>query len=302
MGVIVGVVGGVVVLAAVAFFALRGGGTTSTSGDGKSMSAEQAIKEADAALAQHDYLKAVELYESAAAKGTTSKSLKKAKEEAPAQQAYNDLNKSIASSDWDKAKAQMDTLLADPDRHWAKQGAGKADDVKRGYVKQHLGNAQAAKSDPDACAREAGMALQADPSNEEAQKVAQSCKGGAAKPVAVTEKRDPPKRAPQEPKEPKEPPGPSAAERTANATKLIGEGNALYQSRDFDGAIDKFQQAVAQKPANNVLGFAYRGLGSAYAQKGDKPNAYKYFKLYLPLAPDAGTKAQVGKLIEAYKP
>ncbi len=290
---IAGIVGAVVVLAAVGFFAFgRGGGSGKDSGDGSNMSAEEAVKQGDTHFAQHDYIEAVKLYEVAASKGTQPKNLKKAKEESGSQLAYRDLNKAIDSGDFDKAKQQLDTLNADPDRQWAKQAQAKADAVKIGFVKLHLGKATAAKAaDPDGCATEAGLALQADPSNEEAQKVAQSCRGGGVKQASTAPDRPRPEKAAA-------PAGPSQDERNSQASKLVGEGNGLYAARDFDGAIEKFQSALALKPKGSPLGLAYRGLGTAYTQKADKGNIVKYFTAYLPFA--APAEASKVKAIIAY--
>ena len=83
-------------------------------------------------------------------------------------------------------------------------------------------------------------------------------------------------------------------------TLLVGEGNALYASQEFDGAVEKFSQALAQKPTGAVLGYVYRGLGTAYAQKKNAANTVKYFKLYLPFASDAD-KPKLQGLINHYQ-
>jgi tetratricopeptide (TPR) repeat protein len=285
MPLILGGVGAVVVIAVIAVVLMKGGG-------GESGAAEL-IKEGDSAFAAHDYTKAAEAYDAAAQKGTKSPNLKKAKDEVPAQQAFNEMQKAIASGDFDKAKAAADTCTSDGDRYFAKQCSAKADAIKAGQVKMHLDKA---KADPDSCAKEAGLALQIDPASDEAQKVMASCKGAA---VAVKQpeprqvaRQDPPPR-------PAAPAGPSQEERNANAAKAVGEGNAAYGKGDMDAACDAYNQALAQKPKGPTLAGALRGLGTCYSKKGDNAQAVKYFKMYLPLAP-ATEQAKVKAIIDYY--
>ena len=291
------IVAGVVVLAAVGYFvAGRGGssgGTTDTPGK---MSAEDAVKQGDAAFAAHDYVKAAELYGTAKDKGTKPSNLQKAKDESPAQLSYKELEKAIGASDFDKAKAQLDALNSDPDRYWAKQGAAKADAVKVGYVKEHLRKGEALKAtDPDGCSREATLALQADPSSEDGQKLSQGCKGGASKPAVEREKPAP---TPRE--KPAAAPGPSQADRNSKAREMFAEGMGAYASQDYDGAIAKCTQGLQQKPNGKDLGLGYRCMGMAYTKKTDAANTVKYMSAYLPLAPDA-EKEMVKKIITFFK-
>jgi len=289
------VVAGVVVLAAVGYFAFgRGPSTPGTGETGGKMSAEDAVKQGDAAFAAHDFVKAAELYGIAKEKGTKPSNLQKAKDESPAQLAYKDMEKAMAAGDFDKAKAQLDALNADPDRQWAKQGIAKADAVKVGYVRDHLKKGEAMKaSDPEGCSREATIALQADPSSEDAQKLSQGCKGGASKQVVEREKPPPP------PKK-EAPAGPSQGERNKSAQGLAAEGMAAYASADYDGAIAKCQQGLSQKPNGKDLGATYRCLGMANIKKLDAANSVKFMTAYLPYAPDA-EKPKVQQIIAYFK-
>jgi tetratricopeptide (TPR) repeat protein len=61
-------------------------------------------------------------------------------------------------------------------------------------------------------------------------------------------------------------------------------GNRKLFAGDANAAIKLYQQALAVYPGY-VAG--YRGLGLAYAQKGDKPNALKAFRTYVAAVPAA---------------
>jgi hypothetical protein len=73
-------------------------------------------------------------------------------------------------------------------------------------------------------------------------------------------------------------------------------GNKKLFSGDADGAIKLYKQALAVYPGY-VAG--YRGLGLAYAQKGDKQNALKAFRTYIAAVPGAKDVALVKKRIAA---
>ena len=71
-------------------------------------------------------------------------------------------------------------------------------------------------------------------------------------------------------------------------------GNRKLFAGDADGAIKLYKQALAVYPGY-VAG--YRGLGLAYAQKGDKANALKSFRTYLSAVPGAKDAALIKKRI-----
>ena len=287
----IGIGVGVVALAAVAFFLLKPPGEP----DGRpGLSAEAAIKEGDHAAAQHDYLKAVEMYDLAASKGTNKQGRKKAADEARAQGLYNEIDKAIAAGDFDTAKAKLDALGSESqDLYYAKKGAEKVEPVKQGFVKSHLAKAAAAKgSNAPECEKHATLAMQADSANEAAQSMLQACKGGGARPVADRPQGEVVRKAPVEK-------GPSQAERNAQAQALVAEGNVLSTGRDYDGATEKYQAALKLKPTGGTLGYTYRGLGVAAAQKADKAGACTNFKQYLPFAPDSERK-RIQELIAGY--
>jgi hypothetical protein len=70
----------------------------------------------------------------------------------------------------------------------------------------------------------------------------------------------------------------------AKARTSYAAGNTRLFAGDADGAIRNYRQALAYYPAY-VAG--YRGLGLAYAQKGDHANAAKALRTYLAAAPSA---------------
>jgi len=71
-------------------------------------------------------------------------------------------------------------------------------------------------------------------------------------------------------------------------------GNRKLFSGDADGAIKLYRQALAMYPGYVA---SYRGLGLAYAQKGDKPNALKALRTYINAVPGAKDVALVKKRI-----
>jgi hypothetical protein len=73
-------------------------------------------------------------------------------------------------------------------------------------------------------------------------------------------------------------------------------GNRKLFSGDADSAIKLYKQALGIYPGY-VAG--YRGLGLAYAQKGDKANALKAFRTYIAAVPGAKDIALVKKRIAA---
>ncbi|MDQ3333835.1 MAG: tetratricopeptide repeat protein [Myxococcota bacterium] len=71
-------------------------------------------------------------------------------------------------------------------------------------------------------------------------------------------------------------------------------GNRKLFSGDADAAIKLYKQALAVYPGYVA---SYRGLGLAYAQKGDKANALKAFRTYIAAVPGAKDIALVRKRI-----
>jgi tetratricopeptide (TPR) repeat protein len=71
-------------------------------------------------------------------------------------------------------------------------------------------------------------------------------------------------------------------------------GNRKLFSGDADAAIKLYKQALSVYPGYVA---SYRGLGLAYAQKGDKANALKAFRTYIAAVPGAKDVALVRKRI-----
>jgi tetratricopeptide (TPR) repeat protein len=78
----------------------------------------------------------------------------------------------------------------------------------------------------------------------------------------------------------------------AKARTSYAAGNTRLFAGDADGAIRNYKQALAYYPAY-VAG--YRGLGLAYAQKGDHAGAAKALRTYLAAAPNAKDAAIIKK-------
>lgn len=84
----------------------------------------------------------------------------------------------------------------------------------------------------------------------------------------------------------------------SRARTSYAAGNTRLFSGDTDGAIRNYKQALAYYPA--YVG-AYRGLGLAYAQKGDKAAATRALKTYLGAAPTAKDAPIIRKRLQALK-
>ena len=99
------------------------------------------------------------------------------------------------------------------------------------------------------------------------------------------------------PKEPAKPVAPKGDDSASIGAARITyfNGNRKLFAGDADGAIKLYKQALAVYPGY-VAG--YRGLGLAYAQKGDKANALKSFRTYLSAVPGAKDAALVKKRIQ----
>nr|MDQ3370887.1 tetratricopeptide repeat protein [Myxococcota bacterium] len=73
-------------------------------------------------------------------------------------------------------------------------------------------------------------------------------------------------------------------------------GNRKLFSGDADAAIKLYRQALGMYPGYVA---SYRGLGLAYAQKGDKANAVKALRTYITAVPKAKDVALIKKRMDA---
>ena len=270
-----------VALIAALFFAK--GRRADENGEGE-LSASEAIKAGDREYKKHDYLKAVEYYDAAAAKGEKPPNRPRAQDEARAQEIDRDLDRAIGLKDFDKARALYEKCATET-TWFCERVREKGDQVKAGYATAHLAKAQQAKAagKVDACKQEVQQVLALDASSAEAQSL--SC----APPVAQAEKAAPARHET----------GPSQSQRDQKAYQLIQEGNAKVNAKDFAGAASRYQAAIDLKPSKQYVGYAYRGLGTAAVYAGDTKAAVKWYKLYMPYADDA-TKAQLQQLIDKF--
>jgi outer membrane protein OmpA-like peptidoglycan-associated protein len=82
-------------------------------------------------------------------------------------------------------------------------------------------------------------------------------------------------------------------ETVATAADLIQQGMTFFNSKDFKGALDRFQAAVEAEPQNAD---AYRKTGDCYLQLGDKADAVAAFQKSYQLNPmDVQLKAWLDK-------
>jgi pSer/pThr/pTyr-binding forkhead associated (FHA) protein len=254
--------------------------------DDGELSGEAAVKAGDLLFHKKEFLRAVELYEQAAAKGENPPNLAKASDEARAQSIDQDLDRSLAGGDFEKAKGLLEKCGEDQ-AYYCRKAREKADQARLGYARLHLDKGRAAKGiKPEACVGEARLVLAFDPGNAEAQQLLGQCV--------------PPASAPAPKKEVRKPPAASQSTRDEKARGLLNAGNALTQSKQFPAAMAKYQAALDLNPSGPLAGLAYRGLGTAAVYAGDAKAAAKWFKRYLPYVEDAGTREQVRTLIRQY--
>jgi tetratricopeptide (TPR) repeat protein len=254
--------------------------------DDSELSGDGAVKAGDLLFHKKEFLRAVELYERAMAKGENPPNLAKASDEARAQRIDQDLDRALASGDFDKAKDFLEKCGEDQ-AYYCRKAREQADPVRQGYARLHLDKGRAAKSlKPDACLGEARLVLAFDPGNAEAHQLLGQCA--------------PPAQSLAPKKEARKPPAASQGSRDEKARGLLNAGNALTQSKQFPAAMAKYQAALDLKPSGALAGLAYRGLGTAAVYAGDAKAAAKWFKRYLPYVDDAGTREQVQTLIRQY--
>jgi pSer/pThr/pTyr-binding forkhead associated (FHA) protein/tetratricopeptide (TPR) repeat protein len=256
-----------------------------TAADDGEITAEAAVKTGDLLFHEKEFVRAVELYEQAAAKGEIPPNLARATGEARAQRTDQDLDRALAAGDLEKARALL-TKCGDDAAYYCGKAREKADQVQNGYAKLHLDKARALKTTkPDGCQGEVRLVLASDPSNSDAQQLLGQCAAPAPAPPV---------------REVKKAPAASQAVRDEKVRALLNAGNALTQSKQFPAATAKYQAALELKPSGPLLGLAYRGLGTAAVYAGDPKAAAKWFKRYLPYVDDAGTREQVTTLIRQY--
>ena len=286
-GMMAGIGGAVVLLLAiVAFVVLRNKKESGdeAGGDSSNLSADAAARQGDSHFKKHEYLKALELYEAATAKGANPGNRKRATAEAKGEETYNELEAALTGGNFDKARTLVEKCSTETS-YWCGKAGEKADAVKAGYGKAHLAKANAAKaaSKPDDCTAEANLVLGFDPGNADAQAMATQCQ-----PVEAAQKV-----APAEPK------GPSQADRNGKAAGLAAEANARLSARDFPAVVARCNAALALKPSDrSTQGSCYRALGYAYAYLSDNGNAKKFLKQYLPYA--TTDKAQIENFIATH--
>lgn len=79
-----------------------------------------------------------------------------------------------------------------------------------------------------------------------------------------------------------------------HAEKSIEIGQYYMKKRNYDAAIERFQDATRYKP-NFAL--PYRLMGEAYEKKGDKAEAVKSYRKYLEILPPAEDAGKIRKRI-----
>jgi len=122
--------------------------------DESEIAAAAAVKAGDVLFREKEFIRALELYEQAAAKGANPANLARASDEARAQRTDRDLDRAITAGDFEKAKALLEKCGEDPAYYCAK-AREKADLVQKGYAKVQLEKAQAAAkaAKPEAAAQ-----------------------------------------------------------------------------------------------------------------------------------------------------
>ncbi len=105
-------------------------------------------------------------------------------------------------------------------------------------------------------------------------------------------------KAKQEPALPKQEVNPellAKKKRLEQALDALEDGHVLFRQRKSDEAIASYKKALELEP---TLAKAERGLGIAYAAKGDKKQAVGHYRRYLELDKTAQDADEVKKIIE----
>ena len=79
-----------------------------------------------------------------------------------------------------------------------------------------------------------------------------------------------------------------------HAEKSLEVGMYYFKKRNYDAAIERFQEAARYKPN---FARAYHLLGEAYEKKGDKGEAVKAYRKYLEILPSAEDAGKIRKRI-----
>jgi tetratricopeptide (TPR) repeat protein len=93
-----------------------------------------------------------------------------------------------------------------------------------------------------------------------------------------------PPNQPQHNDTPKHPVKPPVADAGTRAKSTYDKGNERLFAGDTGGAIAAYNETLQISPGYVA---AYRGLGLAYSQRGDKAKALAAFEKYVSLAPNA---------------
>ena len=91
------------------------------------------------------------------------------------------------------------------------------------------------------------------------------------------------------------PPPPDSSFDPYRAEKNVEIGMYYLKKRNYDAAIERFQDATRYKPR---FARAYRLLGEAYDKKGEKAEAVKSYQKYLEILPSAEDVGKVRKRID----
>jgi tetratricopeptide (TPR) repeat protein len=203
----------------------------------------------------------------------------------------------MATQDFERARKLL-SVLGGSKTFYGNKASEKADAVTSGYVTLHLAAAGLMKDKDNAgCLSEAKLALQANPQSTDAQSLVETCKLAPVQAPAV--------RTSSFAARPAAPVAAAAAARPVDvdgdARKLVNEGNQKLVGQDVPGAIAAYQQALAMKPGDGVLGGIYRSMGIAFTRQGNMEEGAHYYKLYLPLCTNPNEKAQLQKVLDDYE-
>jgi pSer/pThr/pTyr-binding forkhead associated (FHA) protein len=293
-GLLIGIAIGAVVAAAAGFFLVQR--------KAESRETEQgfALRSVDEAVLAHRYSEALRALDNARRTGVKPAALAAYADvpaEARSEDLYREMEAAATSQDWERARKLLPVLTSSKTFFGAK-AAGKADAITGGYVNLHVAAAALMKGkDNPGCLSEAQLALAANPQSSDARSLVDACKEppASAAPAAAA---PPPVRATSLVSQ--QHPASRSSENDPEARRLVNDGNQKLMGQDFNAAIGLYQQALALKPSNGVLGGAYRSMGIAYTRSGDIEQGARYYKLYLPLCTNPQEKATLQKTLADY--
>ncbi len=276
---------------------------------------ERMLSRAQVAFAQRQWQQAVDLARAVVALEAGNQSalelVNRATSEQKAQSIYDLAVSAINASQWEQAWGYLQQIPGTS--VYAAQAGPLTNQVQAALVTDKLQQASAAVEDRDWSRAEALVqeVRGLDPARPEAVALLAQVdagrrderdKPGRSTPRTPSTKSNRPVAAvPDKPAPPPTPPPAVPAEPAAPAgdpKALYNKGAAFLKANQFQAAIDAFSECIKVDKRNCPC---FRAMGITYARAGNGPKAYRYYKQYLKVCPDAPDAPAVMDLLKQYE-